>query len=101
MNGPDEFIGARGDDRERPNPLIGARPLPVLPNAGERKRLAAFHSNRVGLLRLQSLDCAPFEEAIDWDKASSALIGITEGRERGDSFSLGVDRLSSTIVILT
>jgi len=52
MDRPDEVIGGAGDNGEGSNPLIRSRPLPVLPNARQRKRFAALLPYGIGSLGL-------------------------------------------------
>ena len=79
MDHPYKVIGVRCDDRKRPDPFIGARPLPVLPDASQGKWLSARHANRIGLLRFQPFDRFPLEEVINGNETTTALVGIAEG----------------------
>ncbi len=81
MDRSDEVIGVRGDNRERPDPLLGPRSLPALPNASEGKVFAALLPDGIRLLWLQSLDRPTLKEVIDKDEASPASVRIAEGGE--------------------
>src|SRR5207247_6999792 len=88
----DQFIGGNRDDRERPDPFVPDRGLPVLPQPGDAERRAVLHRNGEGLLSLLPLDRLPLEEAVDRQDAPPPSVCISERRQRRNRLGLGVDR---------
>jgi SOS response associated peptidase (SRAP) len=56
------------------------------------ERLAVFHRDGVGLLRLLPLDRLPLEEPVYWDNAPAQQVRIPERGQRPNRLALGIDR---------
>jgi hypothetical protein len=99
MDRAHEFIGVRGDDRERAKPFLALGSLPVLPDTRQSKWLSIFHANGIGLLWHVTLDRFPLKEVVDGDKASAVVVCVAETREARHCFCLCVDRSPSTVLL--